>query len=114
LTNTGYQVLNTDTLAAGLCTENPGLALSPDTLASILYTSGSTGRPKGVVQNHRNILHHGMRVINGFHISADDRMALLASLSTGQAQTVMYYALLNGATLYRRHVKEEGLTLLAA
>ena len=114
LTNTGCQVLNTDTLAAGLSTENPGLALSPDTLASILYTSGSTGRPKGVVQNHRNILHHGMRVANILHISADDRIALLASLGTGQGQTVMFYALLSGAALYPRHVKEEGLTHLAA
>ena len=114
LTDTGYEVLNTDLLEAALSTENPGLELSPDTLAYILYTSGSTGRPKGVVQNHRNILHHGMRVANALHISADDRIALFASLSTGQAKTVMYYALLNGATLYPRHIKEEGLTHLAA
>ena len=66
------------------------------------------------MQNHRNILHHGMRVANALHISADDRIALFASLSTGQAKTVMYYALLNGATLYPRHIKEEGLTHLAA
>ena len=107
------QILNIDTLDAKLSLENLGVTYPPDTLAYLLYTSGSTGQPKGVVQNHRNVLHQAKRLTNAYHICADDRCSLLASLSTGQAIVDMFSILLNGAALYPLNIKHEGLTGLA-
>jgi amino acid adenylation domain-containing protein len=107
------QILNIDTLDAKLSHENLGVTYPPDTLAYLLYTSGSTGQPKGVVQNHRNVLHQAKRLTNAYHICADDRCSLLASLSTGQAVVDMFSVLLNGAALYPLNIKHEGLAGLA-
>jgi amino acid adenylation domain-containing protein len=107
------QILNIDTLDAKLSLENLGVTYPPETLAYLLYTSGSTGQPKGVVQNHRNVLHQAKRLTNAYHICADDRCSLLASLSTGQAIVDMFSILLNGAALYPLNIKHEGLAGLA-
>jgi acyl-coenzyme A synthetase/AMP-(fatty) acid ligase len=107
------RLLNIDQLDSNLSEQNVGLSLLPDTLAYIIYTSGSTGEPKGVVQNHRNVLHNIRKHTNSLHISSEDRLTWLASISTGQAQTDIYSALLNGATLCPFTVKEEGLVRLA-
>jgi amino acid adenylation domain-containing protein len=106
-------VLHMERLATSFATENPRLEVPADTLAELLYTSGSTGQPKGVIQNHRNVLHNCMRATNTLHLCADDRITLFASWGTGQARSTMYRALLNGAALYMRHLKEEGLADLA-
>jgi non-ribosomal peptide synthetase component F len=74
-------LINVDELESGLSTENPGLSISPDSLAYIIYTSGSTGQPKGVIQNHRNMLHFIMYYTNSLHICAADRLILLYSPS---------------------------------
>ena len=105
--------LDLDAALAGGTATDPGLPIAPDALAEIVYTSGSTGRPKGVMQSHRNLLHHAMRVGNRFRVASSDRMTLLASLHTGQARTVMYRAVLNGAGLHVRDLKAAGLTGLA-
>jgi len=107
------RLLNIDRLDPNLSDQNVGLSLLPDTLAYIIFTSGSTGEPKGVVQNHRNVLHNIKRHTNSLHISSDDRLTWLASVSTGQAVTDIYSALLNGATLCPFNVKENGLFRLA-
>ena len=107
-------VISLDEIDSHVSAENPGLSISPDAHSYIIYTSGSTGRPMGVVQNHRNILHQGMRTTNAFHISSEDRLTLLASCSTGQAMTNIYNALLNGAALFPFNIREEGLGRLAA
>jgi amino acid adenylation domain-containing protein len=105
-------LINIDRMDSHLTEENLGLALQPNALAYIIYTSGSTGEPKGVVQTHRNVLHNIMVYTNNLHISADDRLSLLASVSTAQAVLDIYSALLNGATLCPFNVKEDGLSSL--
>jgi amino acid adenylation domain-containing protein len=107
-------VLNVEALDGALSTSDAGLALGPETLAWILYTSGSTGQPKGVVNNHRGMLHQAMRQTNAFHIGTDDRLALLGSMSAGQALTHLYAALLSGAAVFLRDLKEHGLADLAS
>jgi amino acid adenylation domain-containing protein len=107
------RLVNLDLIAAQFSTGNVALDISPDALAFIIHTSGSTGTPKGVMQSHRNILHWTLKTTNGFHICADDRIGLLASLAGGQAKATAFNALLNGATLCAFNVKEEGMTHLA-
>lgn len=108
-------LMNIDEIDSNFCAENVGLSISPDAFAYLLYTSGSTGQPKGVIQNHRNLLHH-IRVgyTNSLHICAEDRIALFASCSGGQGLKTAFCALLNGAALYIRNLKEEGITDLAS
>jgi amino acid adenylation domain-containing protein/non-ribosomal peptide synthase protein (TIGR01720 family) len=90
------------------------LEISPDLPAYILYTSGSTGQPKGVAQSHRNVLYHSRNYTNNLHISAEDRLSLLASYSFDAAVMDTFGALLNGASLHLISLKEEGFDNLAA
>ena len=78
---------------------NLPIAISPDRPACISYTSGSTGRPKGVVVTHRQYLRTALVHTEALEISAGDRVALLGSLAAGQAMTLTWSTLLNGATL---------------
>ena len=105
-------LVNIDEMDPNLSCENLGLSIAPHTFAYIIYTSGSTGRPKGVVQDHRNILHNAMRYSHGCRIRSEDRVTLLASLSTGQGTPTAFSALLTGATLYPFDMKEEGVASL--
>lgn len=114
LARTHGQCLNIDALDAHLALTNPGLTLSPTTLAWILYTSGSTGRPKGVVQTHRNVLHFIRNYTQGFHICATDRLTLLFSCSVNGGAHEIFSALLNGASLHQWNVKEAGVAGLGA
>lgn len=83
-------------------------AVEPSDLAYILYTSGSTGRPKGVVQNQRNVLHFIRAYTNNLLLSPADRLTLLSSYSFDAAVMATYGALLNGACLFPRSVREGG------
>ena len=112
LAENGIQLLNVDEIPTSLSGDNLGLSISPDAYCHILYTSGTTGQPKGVLQNHRNLLHHILHFTQTLHISPDDRLTLLASI-TGQAITNIYNALLKGAALFPLNVKKEGVAALA-
>ncbi|MCP4220451.1 MAG: amino acid adenylation domain-containing protein, partial [bacterium] len=80
---------------------------STDAPAYILYTSGSTGKPKGVLQNHGNVLYYVDNWISRFEITAGDRLTLFSSFSHDGAGQDMFGALLTGATLYPRNIKED-------
>ncbi len=92
---------------------NLDLAPATDALLYLVYTSGSTGTPKGVMQTQRNVLHNIQRHVRGLRLTAEDRLTLIASCSTGQAVTDIYSALLCGASLYPIDVRECGFTRLA-
>lgn len=102
-------IINTDEMDPGLSEENLCLDVSPDTRTWILYTSGSTGEPKGVVQTNRNVLHMVMNYTNYLHISHEDRLTLLYSVSFNAAKKDTFGALLNGATLCPFDLKQEGI-----
>ncbi|MCI0605614.1 non-ribosomal peptide synthetase [bacterium] len=80
--------------------------------AMLLYTSGSTGQPKGVIQTHRSFLRNVMAYTNGFHLSFQDRIPLLASCATGQGIATAFSTLLNGGTLYCCNLQEGGMEKL--
>jgi amino acid adenylation domain-containing protein len=106
-------IIDLDEVDALAATDNLRLPISPADKSCILYTSGTTGKPKGVVHTHRNELHNVMHHTNSLFLSADDRLTLLGSYSTGQGMQDLYCALLNGATLYPWSLKTAGLTGLA-
>ena len=93
--------------------ENPQLSQSPDALAYIYFTSGSTGRPKGVLDTHRNVLHNIMRYTNSLHISAEDRLTLLQTLSFSGSVSNIFGALLNGASVFPFDLRKDGASRLA-
>lgn len=107
------QIINIDALEADLPSEDPGLALSADALAYLIYTSGSTGQPKGVMENHRNLLHHILRLTNGLHICREDKQTLLRSYSFNGSVRDIFGSLLNGASLHPLNLEREGLGKLA-
>jgi amino acid adenylation domain-containing protein len=109
----GQHMLVVDDLATTHSLENPELALTPDTSASLLYTSGSTGQPKGVLQNHRNILHNVINHSHQLHITADDRLSLILPGGTIGSRRDLLSALLTGATLCLYTLAEDGLAPLA-
>jgi len=77
----------------------PLIKLEPQSPALLIYTSGSTGQPKGVLWNHRNFL-YSLRVMTlTMDMSAEDRVALLASMTVFAGPRDTLAALLNGATL---------------
>lgn len=91
--------------------ENPDLLFDPDDLAQIINTSGSTGSPKAVCHNHRSVL-NGIRGFAGnYHLCNADRLLLVAT-GTGQANAVIFSALLTGAALYPFNVRKEGMAAL--
>src|SRR5215470_5122398 len=103
------RVIDIENLNAHTSDDNPEVVIAPTALAHILYTSGSTGQPKGVADNHRNILHHVMRVTNSTFISAQDRMTLLRPPNSSGALMNAFAALLNGTTLFPMDVEDIGL-----
>ncbi len=85
----------------------------PDDLAYLIFTSGTAGRPKGVMQTYRNLLHQVHKYTSGCGLRSDDRIALFASLGSGQGMSTAWCALLNGATLYPYPIAVNGVAQLA-
>jgi amino acid adenylation domain-containing protein len=112
LTVPGLSAINIDGLGGNLSPDNPGLALSPESVAYINFTSGSTGEPKGVVWDHHRELYGIRTKTNALHLVPDDRVSLLRANNVGAARD-MFLALLNGAALLTLDLDEAGLASLS-
>src|SRR5262249_45241876 len=107
------RIVNGDDIDAAARASEIDLSNSPDAIAYILHTSGSTGQPKGIMQNHRNVLHFVRVYTNNLHLKDDDKLTLFSSCSHDAAVVDIFSALLNGATLYPKDIKTDGLAGLA-
>ena len=85
-------------LLAGLCEEDPRLALLPEHPAYVNFTSGSTGTPKGVLVPHAAIVRL-VQAPNYACLDAGSRILQLAPLSFDAATFEVWGALLNGGVL---------------
>jgi amino acid adenylation domain-containing protein len=93
---------------------NPSLVIDADQTACLVYTSGSTGRPKGVMKTHCQLMHSASLQSDAMGFTADDRIPLFASLSSGQGINLMWTALLTGAQLCPFPMIDVGVTGLRA
>jgi amino acid adenylation domain-containing protein len=60
--------------------DEPGAAVSPDSLAYVLFTSGSTGEPKGVMIDHRAVVNTIADMNARFGVGPSDRFFGVSSL----------------------------------
>lgn len=107
------QIINTDSLPAGLSTSNLGLSISPEAVAQIVYTSGSTGRPKGVVHTHHIMLYEATYGSGYFHVTPEDRNLHVFRPVAIAFMKENLKAFLVGAALVPFDIKAEGLNRLA-
>jgi len=105
--------INVEAPDAGLPDHNPGLTIPPSRLAAIYFTSGSTGQPKGVCYDQRGLLHRIVTTILCSDIRPGDRQALHLRCDTGWSVTIIFSALLAGATLYPVDVARSGVSCMA-
>lgn len=113
LSDRAVEIIAEDRLPPTLSSENPGITVSPDTMAYLFYTSGSTGEPKGVTQTHRN-LHHFVRTYCAtLSLSCADRLSMLYSLSFSASNMDVFGALLNGASLFLYDIRKRGTASMA-
>jgi non-ribosomal peptide synthetase component F len=65
------------------------------------------------MENHRNLLHHIVRLTNSLHICRDDKQTLLRSYTFNGSVRDIFGSLLNGASLHPLNLGREGLGKLA-
>jgi acyl-coenzyme A synthetase/AMP-(fatty) acid ligase len=95
----GCPTIHVDQFSQCTISSAPLVKIEPQSPALLIYTTGSTGQPKGVLWNHRNLL-YSLRIMTlTMDMNADDRIALLASLTMFPGPRDALAALLNGATL---------------
>ena len=105
--------LDTEAPGADLPDHNPELAISQSRLAAIYFTSGSTGQPKGVCYDQRGLLHRIFTTIHSSELGPGDRQVLHLKCDTSWSVTIIFSALLAGATLYPIDVAASGVSGMA-
>lgn len=114
VTQSGLELLQLDGLDADAPDSAPGVPVNGSAFAQIAYTSGSTGAPKGILKTHRALLHQSMTHINGYFITAADRLMAPAPLIFGASLGIVFSALLGGATLLPIRLRDYNAAQLQA
>lgn len=107
------ECLNIEEPDAGLPDHNPELAIPSSRLAAIFFTSGSTGAPKGICYDQRVMLHRVFTTILCSGTRPGDRQALFLRCDTNWSSTIIFSALLVGATVYPIDVTTTGASGMA-
>jgi amino acid adenylation domain-containing protein len=105
-------VLDLDATPAAPATDPPSVAVTAESLATILYTSGSTGDPKGVAQSHRGVLHDAVNLIDRIRVAPGDRLSLILAAGTVGSIRDILAALLTGASVHPFDLPAEGFAAL--
>ncbi|NEQ79122.1 MAG: amino acid adenylation domain-containing protein [Moorea sp. SIO2I5] len=71
----------------------------PSDLAYVIYTSGSTGKPKGVMIDHRGAVNTILDINQRFHVTSQDRVFALSSLSFDLSVYDIFGTLAAGGTM---------------
>jgi amino acid adenylation domain-containing protein/thioester reductase-like protein len=99
---TETRLLSLDGLAADLArrpSTAPATRPHPGDLCYVIYTSGSTGDPKAVAVSHGSLACVIGELARDYQMSADDRVAQVASMAFDTSVEQMFTALTCGATL---------------
>lgn len=85
----------------------------PETLLGIFYTSGSTGDPKGVLRTHSYVLHRMDVDVQDYGVGPDDCLVYMRQFNVSSSLSIIFDALLTGATLVIHDVEKLGIAPLA-
>ena len=89
------------------------MPIAPEDRAALMYTSGSRESPKAC-QTHRHCLENARLNTVAMGIVAEDRIALIHSISFSASKVALHTALLNGAALLPFDIKSQGIDRFAA
>ena len=94
--------------------DDPGVALSPSSLAYIIYTSGSTGKPKGVMIEHLSVVNFLLSMQDEPGFDANDVLVAVTTISFDIAALEVFLPLISGGRLVvaRRNEAVDGSALL--
>ncbi len=79
--------------------DDPGVAMSPSSLAYIMYTSGSTGKPKGVMIEHRSVVNFLLSVQREPGFDESDVLVAVTTISFDIATLEVFLPLISGGRL---------------
>ncbi len=108
------QVLAFDAMAGSADPGDPGVTLSPDTLAAVHFTSGTTGTPQGIVRTHYDLVRRAQVDAGFLAVQPADVVSGLYACTFAGSIPDLFGSLLHGAALSLFDVKRRGLGPMAA
>ncbi|MGP1384065.1 MAG: amino acid adenylation domain-containing protein [Thainema sp.] len=113
------QVLCLDTALERLSQQpqsTPDVQVDASNLAYLIYTSGSTGKPKGVMIEHRSVVNFLLSLQHHLHLTAQDRLLAVTTLSFDIAVLELLLPLVTGAqvAIAPYSTTKDALQLIAA